>query len=156
MNPEGGDRFPSKDKEVDFFKAKDMDRRYMTEKQFEKLKREQMQARYMDSRKIADVFPDIERIEISYKLHHDSAFGSQHRENTWTINPQDRMCFILECLNRECSSAGFDLKNEIYSMRRDHLTEKSGEMRCDGQEAPDHPEQSCECSLKYTIKVLYK
>ena len=65
------------------------------------------------------------------------------------------MSFVLDCLNVECSSAGFDLKNEIYSMYRDHLTKKSGEMRCDGQEAPDHPEQRCSGSLLFTIIITY-
>ena len=51
---------------------------------------------------------------------------------------------------------GFDLQDEIYSMHRDHLTEKSGEMRCDGQEAPDHPEQRCDGTIKYRIKIIYK
>lgn len=41
-------------------------------------------------------------------------------------------------------------------MRRDHLTEKSGEMRCEGQEALDHPEQKCDGTIKYAIKILYK
>ena len=127
----------------------------MTPAQFEKLKRSQQQVRYMDTRRIEEVFPDIENIEITYHLHHGSAFGNQEKDGTWNVNLQSQMCFVFDCLNRECSSTGFDLKDEIYSMHRDHLTEKSGEMRCDGQEAPDHPEQRCDGSLKYTIKISF-
>ncbi len=133
-----------------------MFRKHMTEAQFEKLKREQSRMRYMDTRRVEDVFPDIESIVISYYLHHGSAFGKQDKEGTWNVNMQFQMTFVLECLNRECSSPGFDLKDEIYAMYREHQTEKSGTMRCKGQEAPDHPEQSCDGTLKYTIKITYK
>lgn len=130
--------------------------KYMTPAQFEKLKRSQQQVRNMDTRRIEDVFPDIEKIEITYHLHHGSAFGNQEKDGTWNVNLQSHMCFVFDCLNRECSSMGFDLQDEIYSMHRDHLTEKSGEMRCDGQEAPDHPEQRCDGTIKYRIKIIYK
>lgn len=130
--------------------------KHMTEAQFEKFKQEQRRFRYMDTRRIEDVFLDIEKIEITYHLHHGSVFGSQDKKGTWIVDLQSQMCFVLDCLNRECSSAGFDLKNEIYDMRRDHLTEKTGEMHCEGQEAPDHPEQNCDGKLLYTIKITYK
>ena len=133
-----------------------MQRMYLTEKQFEKLKQEQLRIRYMDTRRIEEAFPDIASIVITYHLHHSSAFGSRNEERTWNVNLQSQMCFVIDCLNRECTSAGFDLKNEIYSMRRSHQTELSGEMRCEGQEAPDHPEQGCDGSLKYTIKIQYR
>ena len=133
-----------------------MFRKHMTEAQFEMLKREQSRMRYMDTRMVEDVFPDIDSIVIAYHLHHGSAFGNQDKEGTWTVNMKSQMTFVLECLNRECTSSGFDLKNEIYTMQREHLTEKSGTMRCEGQEAPDHPEQSCDGTLKYTIKITYK
>ena len=134
-----------------------MYRKHMTEAQFEKMKREQQRLRYMDMRRIEDVFPDIASIEIHYQLHHSSAFGSlDEPEKIWRVNLQSQMCFVIDCLNRECTSAGFDLKNEIYSMYRDHQTEKSGEMRCEGQEAPDHPEQSCDGYIKYTVSITYK
>lgn len=130
--------------------------RYMTESQFERLKQEQLRQRYSDSRRIEEVFPNISSIEIIYQLRHSSAFGSKEKEGIWNVNLQSQMCFVIDCLNPECTSAGFDLKNEIYSMCREYLTEKSGEMRCEGQEAPDHPEQSCDSHLKYTIKIVFK
>lgn len=128
----------------------------MTKAQFDKLKQEQRRAHYYDSRRIEEVFPDIEKIEITYHLHHGSAFGSQDKEWTWNVNLQSQMSFVIDCLNIECTSSGFDLRNEIYFMQRDHLTEKAGEMHCDGQEAPDHPEQRCDGKLKYVIKITYK
>ena len=133
-----------------------MYRKYMTDAQFNQLKREQLHIRYMDTRRIIEVFPNIASIEIHYILNYGSVFGSQEKEGTWNINLQSQMDFTIDCLNRECSSAGFNLKNEFYAMYRDLLTVKSGEMYCDGQEAPDHPEQTCSCHLKYTIKIIYK
>lgn len=128
----------------------------MTEAKFDKMKQEQRRLRYMDTRCKDEVFPNIAKIEITYKLHHGSEFGNQDKEGTWMVNLQSQMDFSIECLNRECSSSGFDLKNEIYSMYRDRLSEKSGEMKCEGQEAPDHPEQSCDGHLSYMIKISYK
>ena len=90
-----------------------MFRKHMTEAQFEKLKREQSRMRYMDTRRVEDVFPDIESIVIVYHLHHGSAFGNQDKEVTWTVNMKFQMTFVLKCLNRECTSPGFDLKDEI-------------------------------------------
>lgn len=133
-----------------------MYRKHMTEAQFERFKQEQRRMRYMDTRMKCEVFPNIQSITISYKLYHTSAFGCQEREGTWDVNMQSQMCFVLDCLNRECTSAGFDMKDYIYTMYREHLTEKSGSMRCKGQEAHDHPEQSCDGRLEYTIKVVYK
>lgn len=128
----------------------------MTDAQFDRLKQQQRQMRYMDTRRIEEVFPDIASIEIDYHLQHSSAFGRSEKKHTWHVNMQSQMCFVLDCLNRECTSAGFDLKNEIYSMNRAKQTKKSGDIRCDGQEAPDHPEQSCDGELTYTIKITYK
>lgn len=133
-----------------------MFRKYMTKAQFEKLKGEQSRMRCVDTRRIEDVFPDIESIIITYHLHHSSALGNQDKDGTWIVNMQFQMSFVLECLNRECSSSGFDLKDEIYSMHQEHQTERSGTMRCVGQEAPDHPEQSCDGEMKYSIRISYK
>lgn len=51
----------------------------MSETQFERFKQEQLRVRYMDTRRIGDVFPDIEKIEIAYHLQHGSAFGNQDK-----------------------------------------------------------------------------
>lgn len=53
-------------------------------------------------------------------------------------------------------SIGFDLQGVISAAIREGKTEVSGEMRCEGQEAPDHPEQSCDARLNYTIIFVYR
>lgn len=133
-----------------------MYRKYLTEAQFERLKQEQRGMRYSDTRLVADVFPAIDKIEVSYHLYHGSAFGVQNEDHTRVITPQHQAVFVIECLNRECTSLGFDLKSVIWEMYRTRLTEKSATMKCDGQEAPDHPEQSCDGTLRFTIKIEYK
>lgn len=112
--------------------------------------------RYSDTRLVADVFPAIDKIEISYQIYHGSAFGVQNEDHAWVITPQHQAVFVIECLNRECTSSGFDLNSVIWEMYRTRLTEKTDTMRCDGQEAPDHPEQSCDGSLRFTINIEYK
>ena len=109
----------------------------------------------MDVRRVEEVFPDIEKIVISYHLFHGSVFGVQNEDRVWTINPDSPAVFVIDCLNRECSSDGFNLNDDIYSMWRECLTEKSGELICKGQEAPDHPEQSCDSFLRYKIVIIY-
>lgn len=128
----------------------------MNPAQFEKFKRDQSRVRYMDTRLVEELFPDIEKIEVSYHLYHGSFVGPKDVDGSRVYKPQDMAIFYIDCLNKECSSEGFNLKSEIYSLRRDHKTEISGEIKCGGQEAPDHPEQSCDGSLKYTIKIKYK
>ena len=133
------------------------DRNNMTADKNEQRKREHRNFLYSNARKIEKVFPTIERIEIAYVNHHQSCV-----DNTPPVNkvlhftPQDLDIFVIECLNPECSSFGYDLKNDIYTMIREHKTEFTWEKNCEGQEAHDHPEQSCEGSLKYTIKIFYK
>lgn len=78
----------------------------MTDAQFEQLKREQLRNRSLDTRRIEDVFPNIELIEIHYNLHHSSPFGRQDEEMIRNINPHSQMDLTIDCLNRECTSAG--------------------------------------------------
>ena len=133
-----------------------MHRNHMTKAQFESFKREQVRYRNMGVGRVEELFPDIEQIMISYHLYHGSAFGIQNEDRVRTIKPDNLAVFVINCLNKECTSFGFDLRNDIYAMQREHLTVKSGEIRCEGQEAPDHPEQSCDGKLTYTIKIIYK
>ena len=133
-----------------------MYRKHMTPAENERRKREHSKCLYSNTRKLADSFPDIERIEISYVNHHKCIFSNSIKNNVLKYTPQSNDFFVIDCLNPECSSFGFDLKNDIYSMQREHLTEFSGERDCDGQEAPDHPEQKCSGTLNYTIRIIYK
>lgn len=128
---------------------------YMTEAQARKLKQAQLNAVHTGIR-VEQFFPQVEKIEIHHMRTHTSFVGRSEQEGTWVVSPQSEVCFVLSCLNRECTSIGFDLGSIISSAIHSHKTEVTGEMDCEGQEAPDHAEQSCDGHLKYSIKVTYK
>lgn len=109
-----------------------------------------------NGRRIEDAYPQIEKIEINYLKEHNSFVGHNEKDGKWTLTPQSEMYFVIDCLNRECTSIGYDLSSVVGSAIRNHETEVSGTMRCQGNEAPDHPEQSCDGSLSYTIRIIYK
>lgn len=132
-----------------------MARKYMTERECERMKQNQLRLLHC-GRYVGDFYPEVEKIEIHHIREHHSFAGELHREGTWTITPQSELFFVLGCLNRECTSIGFNLQSEISSAIHAHRTEVSGEMKCGGQEAPDHPEQNCDGFLKYTIWIHYK
>lgn len=133
-----------------------MYRKHMTEKECEKMKQEQLRMLHRGLY-VGEFFPQVEKIVIRYiREYHSFAGDAPSEEKSWTITPQSELFFVIGCLNRECTSIGFNLQSVISSAIRAQKTEISGEMKCDGQEAPDHPEQSCDGSLKYTIKIQYK
>ena len=129
----------------------------MTAEENERRKKEHWNFLYSNARIIEKVFPTIERIEIAYVNRHQTIVDNQPPiENVKIFTSQDLDIFVIDCLNRDCSSFGYDLKKEIRTMISEHKTELTGKRNCEGQEAPKHPEQSCEGSLKYTIKIFYK
>lgn len=109
-----------------------------------------------NGRRIEDVYPRVEKIEIEYLIEHNSFVGYNKKDEKWTLTPQSEMYFVIKCLNSECTSIGFDLSQEVSSAIDNHETEVSGTMRCQGKEAPDHPRQSCSGTLKFTIRITYK
>lgn len=127
----------------------------MTEEQSRKLKREMWRSIHNGIR-MEQMYPNVDAIDIQYVLDHTSFAGKSHEERTWHVTPQSEIAFVIECLNRECTSIGFDLRSVISSAIHSCKTEVSGEMDCEGQEAPDHPEQSCDGKLSYSIKITYK
>lgn len=132
-----------------------MRRWFMTDKENDRQKQATLRA-LQTSVKVGKRFPNVEEIRIDYSICHRSAFGISTKNSCSTFNPDSKAFFIIPCINRECSSIGFDFENDIFEMYRNHQTEMVGEKRCEGQEAPDHPEQSCGGHLKYTIKIVYK
>lgn len=135
-----------------------MARRIMTDAENERQKQYQ-RALLHSGRHIYETFPEIEKIEIIYSMSHNSFAGPNPGNNkvySWVVTPQQEDVFLLYCLNRECTSIGFNLWGVISSAIMNHETEVSGTMRCQGKEAPDHPEQRCDGHLKYSIKISYR
>ena len=132
-----------------------MARRILTDAENERQK-QHLRALLHRGRYIYEAYPQIEKIEIIYSRSHNSFAGpnpENDKEYTWVVTPQQEDFFLLECLNRECTSIGYNLGNVISTTIRNQMTEVSGEMRCQGKEAPDHPEQRCSGTLHYTIKI---
>ena len=132
-----------------------MYKKHMTEEQSRKLKREMWQHIHNGIR-VEQMYPTVDAIDIEYVLDYTSFAGKSHEERTWHVTPQSEIAFVIECLNRECTSVGFDLRNVISTAIHRHQTEVHGKMRCEGQEAPDHPEQCCDGHLEYSIRIKYK
>ncbi len=132
-----------------------MVRRIMSDAENERQK-QRIRSFLHNGMRIEDAYPQIEIIEINYLREHNSFVGHNEKDGKWTLTPQSEMYFVIDCLNRECTSIGYELSSVVGSAIRNHETEVSGTMRCQGNEAPDHPEQSCDGSLSYTIRIIYR
>ena len=131
-------------------------RTYMTDKQNEDQKSRQRSLHYSLLRVIADIYPAVDKITIRYKQIYRSAFGKSEDEKELKYTSSSRNDFLIECLNRECTSIGYDLRDEIQEMVRCIESSREGNINCNGSEAPDHLYQSCGSSLHYSIKITYK
>lgn len=127
----------------------------MTEHQNDKQKRQRRMI-LTDTRTLFDVFPNVAQITINYEISHISAFGHIRINRTMIKTPSDRNDFTIDCLNRECTEGWFDLKGVIWNMIRLKQITQSGDMRCNGYEAPDHMNQSCGGTLVYKINIKYQ
>lgn len=127
----------------------------MTERQNEEQKRKKRMALY-DTRRISEVYPEVEQIQIAYEVEHGSVFGSRKENHTVIYRPDHTCNFKVECLNPECTYGFFDLKNEVWSMIHSEQTELSSEMNCEGSESPDHMYQRCDGRLKYKVTISYR
>ena len=87
----------------------------MTVTQNEKQKQSTLNA-YHTGIRIEETFPNIERIEIGYIRTHQTSFGPNNVKEAMVLKPKFEAFFIIPCLNRECSSVGFDLSNDIFDM----------------------------------------
>ncbi len=108
----------------------------------------------LSNKLISEVLPSVKEIKIEYIAEHNSAFGKKVVENIIIRTPQSKDIFFIDCPNRECTSIGFDLKNEIRRIVFPKV-EEEGTLFCSGSEAPDHLYQSCGSTLKYKIIVEY-
>lgn len=99
--------------------------------------------------------PSVKEIKIEYTVEYKSAFGRNEVENSITRAPQSKDNYFIDCPNRECTSIGFDLKNEIRRVVSEHKVEEEGTLLCSGSEAPDHLYQRCGSILKYKVIVEY-
>ena len=128
---------------------------YLTEAENHK-RRLQNYLNHCDRRQISELYSEVNKIVIEFEVEHSSAFGEVHKKHVFIFNINSEATFIIDCLNRECTSGIFDLKDDIYSMGREKISDYEGEQRCTGSEAPDHMYQSCSGKIKYKIHIDYK
>lgn len=131
-------------------------RTYMTDEQNEEQKSRQRSLHYSLLRNIADIYPTVDTITIRYKQVYRSAFGISEDEHELKYNSNSRNNFLIKCLNRECTSIGYELEDKIRNMIYCCESYKEGNISCSGSEAPDHLYQRCGFSLHYSIQITYK
>lgn len=129
---------------------------YMTHKENDEIKSKQLSWYYSSLQNISELYPSVSSIIIKYNQIYRSAFGTDKKESILNFGSSERNFFLIKCLNRECTSIGFDLGNIISNMVQSKEVEKDGDMDCKGSESPDHLYQSCGSSLHYSIKIVYK
>lgn len=97
----------------------------------------------------------VEKIEIRYKETYRSFAGVQTKDYTLIKDKSDKANFYIECPNPECTSGYIDLRGEVISAIREWKDTVSGEKKCSGRTAPDHPNQCCDVKVEYEISILY-
>lgn len=128
---------------------------YMTEQENERQKSKRLSWYYSQLHKISDYYPTVASIIINYHQIYKSAFGTKEKENVLNYVATSRDVFLIECLNKECTSIGFNVEHIISDMVTHKETNKKGKLDCEGSEAPDHLYQSCGSSLWYNITIEY-
>lgn len=128
---------------------------YMTEQENERQKSKLRSWHYSQLHNISDYYPTVASIIITYHQIHRSAFGTNDKKNVLNYDTTSRDDFLIVCLNRECTSIGFNLEHIISDMVTHKETYKKGKLDCEGSEAPDHLYQSCGSCLWYNITIKY-
>ena len=96
----------------------------------------------MDKRyKISELFPDVEQIDIEYKLEYKHFVGTKVKNGQALYKPNFAAEFYFKCLNVDCTGCGFDLYSEVASAIK---------------EARDYPNCQCPCTMEYVIHVVYR
>lgn len=115
-------------------------------------KKETIKLAYMDSQAVYEIYPDVESMRIVADV---SAYSEQHYD--FIIKPADSLNMaILPCENRNCTAGYFFLNEKIrFALARKESTIE-GEMKCSGNDSPNHPHQSCIGILKYRVEITYR
>ena len=104
------------------------------------------------------LFGNVESCVITYTRTADSPGGyySDHKPLIKHVDvSRDSSMVTIECINPDCNKGYFNLRSIICEMVSHHVTNKSGEMFCDGMLEKDSGYQ-CRSKLKYDIQIKYK
>ena len=105
--------------------------------------------------RISELHPNVDHIEIEYRIEHKSPITVPEVKGKAEYGGESLPEFDFLCPNRECTCGHISLYSEVASMLAHSQKDRSGEKRCEGSEATDHPEQ-CASVLHYRIHVSYR
>lgn len=111
------------------------------------------------ARLLKEVNSGVSYVEIAYTMTFSSGVCPvKSLVDQIVINPDDKLFWHSWCLNKDCTSNGFYLTDEIE--KAIHLRKViAGEKKCDGKEDWKYLNSSaCQCmtTLKYTITPVFK
>lgn len=131
----------------------------MTRQEFERHRITRMLRAETTSPLICDVYKDVKEVQLVAEITFNSGVLSQPSIREWkcTLFPTNRLYLHYECINKDCTSNGFDLSQPL-SHALSSRTSVQGEMRCTGKEDWKYARSAgCTCmtTLKYKITPVF-
>lgn len=116
----------------------------MVSSKIEKQRQHYWEFVYSSNRTIAQVNPNVSKVEIDYTIHwFDFPFGKKRHQ--FTLLPESSVVVLEDCPNKDCISNGFDLSGVITTMLVQNKIEETSTIHCD----------RCSAYLEYSIKIEY-
>ena len=110
----------------------------------------------MCGKSIEDYFSGkVKSVEVKGRTVYRSFAGNNEQSFAFKRSGRDIADFYIECPNIECTEMFFDLRQETDSLFRERAEATQGEIACKGKVASDHPNQRCDTTLYYEIKIIY-
>ncbi|MBI5196505.1 MAG: hypothetical protein HZA10_09300 [Nitrospirae bacterium] len=101
----------------------------------------------LDAGFISTHFPEVANIVISMRY---TQSGTKLLLRTVNFAPGSAAFFKLDCLGKECIDGGFDLKQVITAMIRNHNAAAKGELNCGSSgSCKDHAAIVYDVAIKY-------
>lgn len=101
------------------------------------------------------IFPAIDHIEVFETIHFTTAVGSTTSESINKIICPDEKCYLhIDCVNKDCTSDGFDLTSSLEEAIRHRRCVKVVK-RCDGKEDWKYLNASgCSCATTLECTII--
>ena len=109
---------------------------------------------------ISDVYKDVKEVKVTVEVTFKSGVLRHPSVKEWkrTLFPNDRLYLHHECINKDCTSDGFDLSRAL-SDALSSRTSVQGDMRCTGKEDwkyTTNAGSTCVTTLKYKIEPEFQ
>ena len=112
--------------------------------------------RYLSGMQIEDYYKGkVESIVIRLHETYKSFAGVKKSTYGFKRTKRDAADFFISCPNPECTEGYIDLRHKVDEIIFNKQTSGSGVTTCCGKTAPDHPNQSCDVRVEYSIEVQY-